>query len=109
MISWDRINELKGEVGEDDFAEVVEIFLEEMDEAMNELTSGVSKEGLGAAMHFVKGAAMNIGFHALGNICQEYETLSGEGKDDLIDCRKVVECYRISKTEFTENAPKIAA
>ena len=32
MISWERVNELRDEVGQEDFLEVVEIFLEEVDE-----------------------------------------------------------------------------
>ena len=109
MISWDRVNELKNEVGEEDFAEVVEIFLEEMDEAMTDLQGGNPAEGLGSAMHFIKGAAMNLGFDELGAICQKYETFAGEGKQDQIDSDRVIACYLRSKEEFVNHASKMAA
>ena len=34
MIDWARVSELRDEVGEGDFDEVVELFLEEVDEAI---------------------------------------------------------------------------
>ena len=54
--------------GEDDFAEVVDLFCEEMSDAL---------EGLGDAkgndarekLHFIKGSALNIGFENLGRLC----------------------------------------
>ncbi len=109
MISWDRVNELKGEVGEEDFAEIVEIFLEEMDEAMEELRSGSVAEGLGSAMHFIKGAAMNLGFEDLGTICQKFETYAGEGKTDEINSNEVVICYDQSKDAFLNSSSQKAA
>ena len=37
MIDWDRVAELRAEVGEDDFAEVVLLFLEEADDVAHRL------------------------------------------------------------------------
>ena len=34
MIDWERVRELRSEIGADDFAEVVEMFLSEADEAV---------------------------------------------------------------------------
>ena len=34
MIDWTRVSELRDEVGAEDFDEVVELFLEEVDEAI---------------------------------------------------------------------------
>ena len=64
---------------------------------------------LGSAMHFVKGAAMNLGFDELGSICQVYETMADDGQTDQIDCAKVIACYENSKAEFINNATKMAA
>ena len=34
MIAWDRLNELRAEIGDDDLADVVAMFLEEADEVV---------------------------------------------------------------------------
>ena len=39
MIDWDRISELQEEVGEEGVAEVIDIFLEEMDEGIAALSN----------------------------------------------------------------------
>ena len=36
MIDWSRVNELRDEVGAEDFEEVVELFLEEVEEVIEE-------------------------------------------------------------------------
>lgn len=40
MINWDRVAELREEVGVDDFAEIIELFLEEVDAIIELLRDG---------------------------------------------------------------------
>ena len=42
MIDWERVRELRSEIGADDFAEVVEMFLSEADEAVTRLTPALT-------------------------------------------------------------------
>lgn len=37
MINWKRVNELRDEIGPEDFAEVVELFLEEVEQVIDKL------------------------------------------------------------------------
>jgi len=68
MIDWARIEELRRDFGEDDFAEIVEEFLEEVQEKLASLQSARSSD-LAADFHFLKGSAANLGFRALQAAC----------------------------------------
>ena len=105
MIDWDRIEELKSEVGEEDFAEVLEIFLEEVEEVMTTLQSGISSGQYESTLHFLKGSAMNLGFQALAELCKSGERHSAEGQFDRVDIGQVIMCYNTSKTAFQERIP----
>ena len=74
MIDWDRILELQAEVGEDGVAEVLEIFLEEMDEGLTELSQMTAPDEIADKLHFLKGSAQNIGLDQTSTLCQMFET-----------------------------------
>ena len=61
MIDWPRVTELREEVGAEDFGEVVEIFLEEVEEVIGKLEGG-DRGQLEQDLHFLKGSALNLGF-----------------------------------------------
>lgn len=69
MIDKGRIRELRDEVGEDDLAEVIALFCEEIDDLVASLDTSD-----GALypnqIHFLKGSALNIGLDALGELCR---------------------------------------
>ncbi len=95
MIDWERVNELRDEVGTEDFKEVVELFLEEVEEVIERLRSGPDPSRLEEDFHFLKGSALNLGFAALGDICQQ-----GEKRPDSVNLSDVFETYGASKKEF---------
>ena len=99
MIDWERVKELRGEIGADDFAEVVEMFLEEADEAVTRLTPALTAKAMEADLHFLKGAALNLGFVALSGLCQDGERKAAGGSTD-IDLTAVVRVYTESKAAF---------
>lgn len=72
MIDWKRIAEMKEEIGEDDFAEVVEMFFEEAIEVLAALQPD-NAQSLGSDLHFLKGSAMNMGLQAVSEICGDAE------------------------------------
>ena len=80
MIDWDRVAELKDEVGADAFDEVVAIFLEEVDEAMANLSAGAGAEELQDSLHFLKGSALSLGFQQMADHCQSGEALVKTGQ-----------------------------
>ena len=100
MIDWDRVKELRAEIGADDFAEVAAMFLEEADEAVARLTPGLTAKAMEADLHFLKGAALNLGFVALSGLCQDGERRAAVG-DTGVDLAAVCATYQASKAAFT--------
>jgi HPt (histidine-containing phosphotransfer) domain-containing protein len=99
MIDWDRVKELRSEIGADDFAEVAAMFLDEADEAVARLAPGLSAKAMEADLHFLKGAALNLGFVALSGLCQEGERRAASG-DTAVDLDAVRNAYRASRSSF---------
>lgn len=96
MIAWDRVNELRSEIGEDDFAEVVAMFLEEADEVIGRIARTVGAKALEADLHFLKGAALNLGFAQFAAFCQDGERRAAGG-DTSVDLAQVCTSYHASK------------
>lgn len=67
LINWTRIHELRDEIGDDNFSEVVTLFLEESDSVIARAGNGLTPEEL----HFLKGASLNLGFTDLAEACGE--------------------------------------
>lgn len=102
MIDWNRINELRDEIGEEDFAEVVDLFLEEVEQVIEKLRLNPDFQSLGADLHFLKGSALNLGFRSFSVLCQAGETTADEGKAEQVDVPAIVACYDDSKAAFQE-------
>ena len=100
MIDWTRINELRDEIGADGFDEVVDMFLEEADEVIARLTSGGLAKSLEADLHFLKGAALNLGFDELATLCQDGEQRAAFGEADF-NITAVKHCYTTSKSALS--------
>ncbi len=82
MIDWSRIEELREEVGPEDFPEVAELFLEEAGAAVARLSgtgTGTGTGRLGEDLHFLKGAALNLGFARVGELCAHGEERARAG------------------------------
>jgi histidine phosphotransfer protein HptB len=108
MIEWDRVNELRSEIGADDFAEVVELFLQEADEAISRLSNANGAAVLEADLHFLKGAALNLGFREFADLCQEGERRAAEG-DSGADLAAVKASYQRSKAALIQAQAKSSA
>ncbi|MBE3638244.1 Hpt domain-containing protein [Mangrovicoccus algicola] len=100
MLDWDRISELREEIGVEDFAEVVALFLEETGEALSRLAAG--RPTLAADLHFLKGAALNLGFADLARMAAEGEARAGQG--GAPDLASLAACYRSSRDAFLRGA-----
>lgn len=61
MIDWGRIEELRSDFGEDDFLEIVSMFLGEVKTKLDDM-SAASNPPVSADFHFLKGSAANLGF-----------------------------------------------
>lgn len=100
MIDWNRVTELRDEIGAEDFGEVVEIFLEEVEEEIAKLRGPVDHGNLESTLHFLKGSALNLGFENFSGLCQQGESAAAAGNGQSIDVPAIVDCYDISKAEF---------
>ena len=100
MIDWERVDELRDEVGAEDFGEVVDIFLEEVDEVIDRLRQSPDPSSYESDMHFLKGGALNLGFAALATLCSKGERQAAAGDSASVDVAEVIESYGASKTEF---------
>jgi HPt (histidine-containing phosphotransfer) domain-containing protein len=98
MIDWDRVASLRAEIGEDDFLEVAEMFLEEADDVIERLLAGRPGSSLAADLHFLKGSALNLGFADLAGLCSEGEKLADAGAP--VDVPRVIRCYASSRLAF---------
>ena len=106
MINWDRVAERREEVGVDDFAEIIELFLEEVDAIIELLRDGQGLSDLEAHLHFLKGSALNLGFAKFAELCQAGETAAAQGRSDSVDLGAIIAVYDSARTVFLEQSPK---
>ena len=99
MIDWIRVKDLRDEIGGEDFAEVVALFLEEADDVVTRLHRCEGPPALESALHFLKGSALNLGFRALADLCQAGERQAAQGEAG-IDLALVMTTYDQSKAAF---------
>ncbi|MBN2741459.1 MAG: Hpt domain-containing protein [Rhodobacteraceae bacterium] len=98
MIDWERVAELRSEIGADGFAEVVELFLDEVEAVVMALGQKPGK--LEDEMHFLKGSALNLGFRDFGAQCQKGERLAASGHARDVNLDEILNCYGASKAQF---------
>ncbi|QYK41685.1 MAG: Hpt domain-containing protein [Paracoccaceae bacterium] len=103
MIDWSRLEELTAEIGTDAVTEVVALFLDEADGVAARLPETLP-DSVEGELHFLKGAALNLGFTYLAQLCA-----AGERSPYTADLDAVVECYRQSKDLFLSGISKRAA
>ena len=107
MINWPRVKELRHEVGAEDFDEVVELFLEEVEGVIGRLRSG-DRSALEQDLHFLKGSAMNLGFDAFSTLCLTGERQSANGAANSVDLNAVIASFEQSKATFLTELPALA-
>lgn len=101
MIDWNRVAELREEVGPEDFGEVVELFLEEVEGVIARITAPGGAAALEQDMHFLKGSALSLGFQEFSAMCQDGERAAAAGNADQVDIAAIAAKYQASKIEFT--------
>lgn len=100
MIDWTRVKDLRSEIGEDDFLEVVAMFLEEADEVVGHLDGTQDFATMESRLHFLKGSALNLGLSDLAALCQSGEKSAALGDAASVDLGKVTASYRASKSQL---------
>lgn len=78
MIDWDRVSELQEEIGEEDFAEVGQVFIEEITEKLDEIAANAAPDP--GDFHFLRGSAANLGLTAFAEACKSAELATKAGE-----------------------------
>ncbi len=102
MIHWPRVRQLRDEVGADEFDEVVEIFLDEVQEVIARLHADTARKDLEQNLHFLKGSALSLGFEVFSKLCQDSERLAASGEAKTVDLPSIVQNFHDSVIEFKE-------
>lgn len=109
MIDWTRVEELRREVGEDDFPEVVEIFLEEVNELFERLPKAAQNGTLAEDLHFLKGSAASLGFLGLSTLCETGERHCALGTTAAFCIEHLRSGYESERREFLTGLKPAAA
>jgi len=108
MIDWKQVDELRADMG-DAFDEIVEVFLQEVDDGIARLESAPRGPSLAADLHFLKGAALNMGFAAFADICARGEEAAQAGRGQEVDVKVVRDTYQQSREAFLTGLSRRAA
>lgn len=100
MIDWQRVINLKAEIGSDDFDEVVPLFLEEVSEITTRLQDGPDLDQLENDLHCLKGSALNLGFSEFSMLCDEGESLAAKGSAAGVDIARILASFDASRDAF---------
>ncbi|MEI4471877.1 Hpt domain-containing protein [Frigidibacter sp. MR17.24] len=100
MIDWDRVSELRYELGAEGFREVAELFLEEVESLLARVPDRIDRRE--DDMHFLKGSAWNLGFEALASLCQDGERCAARGDGASVDVPAICKTWEESRTQFLE-------
>lgn len=100
MIDLNRVQQLRSEIGEDDFREVADLFFAEIDEVVCRLAHSPDPAGLEADLHFIKSSALNLGLSRLSNLCRQGERAAAAGREKNVDLGPILTAYRDSKSAF---------
>jgi len=106
MINWDRVEDLRTDVGADDFDEIVEVFLIEVDGIANALQTAKVDQDIELHLHALKNAALNLGFYELAALCQTSEKLAASKQARLVNFREVLGCLDASLKLFRDGLPE---
>ncbi|MGS4945245.1 Hpt domain-containing protein [Meridianimarinicoccus sp. RP-17] len=106
-MDWNRLDELRTEVGADALGEVLALFLEETDDMAMRLAGGGDPATLGDDLHFMKGAALNLGFDVLADACRAAETALRADGPAAVDVAAILDSYAAAKAELHAREPAL--
>lgn len=109
MIDWKRVADLRDEIGSEDFEEVLPLFLEEVLGVMDTLRNAPDLSRLEEDLHFLKGAALNLGFEAFTNLCSAGETAAAAGHAGTVNLTEIIDCFEVSRAAFDTGLAQGAA
>lgn len=103
-VDWPRLNELREDIGEEDFADVALLFVAELQETLGSLAPDTARA---ADFHFLRGSAANLGFISLVKACTLAEAACNDG--DTPDLVAVREAFAAALAEVALQVPELAS
>ncbi|MBU0642731.1 MAG: Hpt domain-containing protein [Alphaproteobacteria bacterium] len=100
MIDWSRVDDLRDEVGDEDFREVVDLFLDEVDEVIERMKHHPTHSSIEKDLHFLKGSSLNLGFAAFSSLCAAGERAARNGEAETVDLGQIFDAYAQSRATF---------
>ncbi len=108
MICWERVRQLRNDVGEECFREIVDAFLDEMDATTGKLAETTDAIRQRAQFHFLKGNALNLGFSELAGQCASCENATLCAAVSAGEIEEVVASYRNARSMFEAGLRELA-
>ncbi|MEQ3625723.1 MAG: histidine kinase [Celeribacter sp.] len=97
-VNRDRVRQLANEIGPRDFIETTELFLMEIEVALDALSAIIAANLVVDELHFLRGCATNLGMTGLALMCKENSAAARMG--EAVDHFRLQACYRSSKARF---------
>lgn len=91
MIDWSRIRELRRDIGAENFIEIVELFLQEAEDLLQQLARTRDRAAHRNVLHCLRGSALAMGFDDLVGLCAEHENMGRAGLPDVAGLRAAFE------------------
>lgn len=98
MLDREQLSHLMEDVGRQGFAEVVALFLQETDDGMEKLLRSDDPSCLASDLHFLKGAALNLGLREFGDMCHQGEVLARAGQASKLDRSELQLSYQAGRS-----------
>lgn len=97
MIEWQRLSELREDVGDEEFEDVVSLFLEEIRQTLPDLAQA-DLEARVSLLHSIKGSARNIGLTSFARVCDaEERNILETGRVSLSDADIMAAFERVDR------------
>jgi HPt (histidine-containing phosphotransfer) domain-containing protein len=103
VVDWNRLNELRADIGEEDFADVAMLFVAELQETLDRLTP---TSATSADFHFLRGSAANLGFDALVQACSTAEAACNASTPPDVDAVRTA--FEAAMLEVQPHVPELA-
>lgn len=100
MIDWKRVMDLRAEIGNEDFEEVVPLFLEEVTEIIDRLRENPNFDQIESDLHCLKGSALNLGFATFSSLCDEGESTAAKGAAKSVNLPAILTSFDASCDVF---------
>jgi HPt (histidine-containing phosphotransfer) domain-containing protein len=107
-IDWSRLASLREEIGPEEFAAVIEVFLADTDALVADLPK-TSLDRLEAALHAIKGSALNLGLAQLAALCAEGEVRAAVGRPKDVALAPILLAYGEARRELVRGLSEAAA